>query len=46
MTDSDFKQLMSLQKHFENDNIELPKAGELGRSLSVLSRTTSDTFIL
>ena len=46
MTDYDFKILMSMLKHIEDDKIELPLVGEMGKPITVYSDTTSDIFVI
>ena len=44
MTNDEFKELLNLKKYFETNNIELPTAGEKGKTLRILSNTTRDIF--
>lgn len=44
MSDSEFQNLMALQKHINDDKIELPRMGELGKTITVVSDTSSDVF--
>lgn len=46
MTNDEFKELLNLKKYFETNNIELPTAGEKGKTLRILSNTTRDIFLL
>ena len=46
MSDEEFKELMSMQKHIYDDKISLPTAGELGKQICATSDSTSDVFIL
>lgn len=46
MTNEEFRQLLELRKHFEENDIVLPASGEKGKTLKVISDTTRDLFFL
>lgn len=46
MTNDEFKKLMAMQKRINSGRIELPRIGEKGRIIDVVSNTSKDVFVI